>query len=115
MKKTLLGNVAPILAAGFAVLLLSGCATNVTVRTVPPNGAVYARGSGRPAYRWAFRGVAKEDAPANFKMYYSAMDVFVQWPDGQRSEIRHQDMHFGKKEVQMEFVRPGASSPKPRN
>lgn len=114
MKQTLLRRFAPVAAAGFAAFLLAGCATNVTVRTVPPDGAVYAKGSGRPAYRWAFRGVAKDDAPANFKMYYSAMDVFVQWPDGQRSEIRHQDMHF-KKQVQMEFTRPGASPSKPRD
>ncbi len=107
MRNHFLHGFASLLAASFAALCVTGCATNVIVRTNPPDGAVYARGSGRAAYRWAYRGTAKADQPAQFEMYYSAMDVFVQWPDGQRSEIRHEDMHFNKKEVQMEFTRPG--------
>ena len=106
MSKRIFNGLSAILAAGFAAIWLSGCATQVTVRTNPPDGAVYARGSGRPAYRWEFKGTAKADKPANFGMYYSAMDLFVQWPDGQRSEIRHVDMHFNKREVQVEFTRP---------
>ena len=107
MKKQFLHGIPSILAAGFAMFWLSGCATNVTVRTNPPDGAVYARGSGRPAYRWEFKGISKADKPARFDMYYSAMDVFVQWPDGVRSEIRHQDMHFSSKPVLLDFTRPG--------
>ena len=105
MKRRILSQIATAVAIGISALWISGCATHVTVRTNPPDASVYARGSGRPAYRWEYRGTVKPNEPVTFDMYYSAMNVFVQWPDGQRSEIRHQDMHF-KKDVQMEFTHP---------
>ncbi len=73
-----------LLAMCGGFLLTSGCATPVTVRSTPPGASVYMRGSGRPAYRWS----AKGNTPASFRVPYNAIQVFVRWPDGTRSEIR---------------------------
>ncbi|MDD5708080.1 MAG: hypothetical protein PHR35_19350 [Kiritimatiellae bacterium] len=75
-----------------AVLLLAGCATPITVTSNPPGAAVYCRGSGRPAYRWSYRG----NTPVTFKVPYNAVQTFVQWPapEGGRSEIRRDSLIF---------------------
>jgi hypothetical protein len=49
--------------------LLAGCATPITVTSSPEGAAVYCRGSGRPSYRWKYRG----NAPVTFKVYYNAV------------------------------------------
>lgn len=79
-----------LLALCGCLLLASGCATPVTVRSNPPGASVYVRGSGRPAYRWTFKG----NSPATFTVPYNAIQVFVRWPDGSRSEIRRASALF---------------------
>ncbi len=61
---------------------LSGCATYVTVSAEGEAVNVYARGSGRSAYRWQQYG----PPPATFKVYYNAIQTRVRWADGTISE-----------------------------
>ncbi|NLF23781.1 MAG: hypothetical protein GX590_11560 [Lentisphaerae bacterium] len=81
-------GVAALLALG----LLAGCATPVTVTSTPPGASVYCRGSGRPAYRWKYRG----STPVTFKVPYNAVQTFVQWPGATptRSDVRHDKLLF---------------------
>ncbi|NLF85043.1 MAG: hypothetical protein GX571_02920 [Lentisphaerae bacterium] len=81
--------------------LLAGCATPVTVTSSPEGAAVYCRGSGRPAYRWKFRG----NTPVTFKVPYNAIQTFVQWPgaSGRRSEVRQDKLLF-EDEAKLHFV-----------
>ena len=81
--------------------LLAGCATPVTVTSSPEGAAVYCRGSGRPAYRWKFRG----NTPVTFKVPYNAIQTFVQWPgaSGRRSEVRLDKLLF-EDEAKLHFV-----------
>ena len=83
--------------------LLAGCATPVTVTSVPAGAAVYCRGSGRPAYRWKFRG----NTPVTFRVPYNAIQTFVQWPgaSGRRSEVRQDSLLF-EDEARLHFVQP---------
>jgi hypothetical protein len=86
-----------------AVSLLSGCATPVIVTSTPTGAAVYCRGSGRPAYRWKYRG----KTPVTFKVPYNAIQTFVQWPGatGRRSNVRQDKLLFAD-EVNLHFVQP---------
>ena len=81
--------------------LLAGCATPITVTSSPEGAAVYCRGSGRPSYRWKYRG----NAPVTFKVYYNAVQTFVQWPgaSGRRSEVRQDKLLF-EDEAKLHFV-----------
>jgi hypothetical protein len=93
---TCIMNVSPSFVSGIAALLvlglLAGCATPVTVTSTPPGASVYCRGSGRPAYRWKYRG----NTPVTFKVPYNAVQTFVQWPgpSATRSDIRHDKLLF---------------------
>ena len=88
-----------------AALLLAGCATPVTVTSTPPGAAVYSRGSGRPAFRWQYRG----QTPVTFKMRYNAIQTFVRWPgdEGGRSEVRRTPLLF-EDDVKIHFNRQAA-------
>ena len=81
-----------ILPSILLATLLAGCATPVTVTSSPEGAAVYCRGSGRPAYRWKFRG----NTPVTFKVPYNAIQTFVQWPGatGRRSDVRQDNLLF---------------------
>ncbi len=83
-----------------ALLLLAGCATPVTVTSTPSGAAVYCRGSGRPAYRWKYRG----NTPLTFKVPYNKIHTFVQWPDDSatRSAIRTDKLLF-EEQVELHF------------
>ncbi|NLF86278.1 MAG: hypothetical protein GX571_09260 [Lentisphaerae bacterium] len=85
----LISRILPLL---LLATLLAGCATPVTVTSSPAGAAVYCRGSGRPAYRWKFRG----NTPVTFKVPYNAIQTFVQWPGapGHRSEVRQDKLLF---------------------
>ncbi len=85
-----------------AVVLFSGCATSVKVTTVPSGAAVWARGSGRAAYKWELKG---GDGVA-YKSYYSTDLVMAVWDDGIRSEPVRVP-HMFEKEVEVELVKPG--------
>lgn len=95
-------RLAILLALPLLALLLAGCATSVTVTSTPANAAVYLRGSGRPAYRWAYRG----NTPVTVKVPYSAVDAFVRWPDGSRSEVVHRGLRSGPT-AQVHFAEKG--------
>lgn len=104
MKKRILFSAA--LAALFA---LSGCMTPVTVTTDPPGATVYCRGSGRPSYRWKYRGATKDGQPVIFKVPYNAINTMVVWPasDGRpamQSEAVHTSLLF-KEDPVLHFVR----------
>lgn len=83
-----------LLAVLLAMLFASGCATPITVTSSPEGAAVYCRGTGRPAYRWKFRG----NTPVTFKVPYNAIQTFVQWPgvEGQKSEVRYDNILFNE-------------------
>ena len=91
-----------VLPALAAAVWMSGCATPVTVTSTPPGAAVYCRGSGRPAYRWKYRG----NTPVTYKVPYNAIQTFVQWPGtpAGRSEIRLDKVLFEKR-VELHFDR----------
>jgi hypothetical protein len=95
-----------ILPLLLCALLLAGCATPVTVTSNPAGASVYCRGSGRPAYRWKYRG----NTPVTFKVPYNAIQTFVQWPDreGRRSEVRRSELLF-EEAVKLHFERPAAA------
>lgn len=84
--------ISSVLLAALTGMLLAGCATPVTVTSTPEGAAVYCRGSGRPAYRWKFRG----NTPVTFKVPYNSIQTFVQWPGatGRRSAVRHDHLLF---------------------
>jgi hypothetical protein len=82
--KTNYSNSMPLMLSLLVLIgFCAGCATQVTVNSNPPGADIYARGSGRPAYRWEYRG----KAPAEFKSYYSAVKTVAKWPDGKQSEV----------------------------
>lgn len=89
-----------------SLVLLAGCATPVTVTSNPAGASVYCRGSGRPAYRWKYRG----STPVTFKVPYNAIQTFVQWPAPQsgRSEVRRSELLF-EETVRLHFERPAAA------
>lgn len=91
-----------------ALLLAAGCATPVTVTSDPPGAAVYCRGSGRPAYRWRYRG----ETPVTFDVSYNAIETFVKWPDPrpERSAVRRDQLLF-KEGVQVHFERAAGGNP----
>lgn len=77
MKK--LDNLFSLFVLGVLVLAFTGCMTPVTVITDPPGATVYSRGSGRPTYKWEYRGSTK-DGPLVFKVPYNAIKTRVCWP-----------------------------------
>jgi hypothetical protein len=101
MRGISIGTCGAIAGCLAGAVLLSGCATPVTVMSDPPGAAVYARGSGRAAYRWQYRGTA----PVTFPAYYNAVLAFVRWPDGTRSDIRRGDCLLVDS-VEMRFQAP---------
>ena len=78
-------KVIPACVLSGALVLLSGCATYVTVSAEPDGAEILARGSGRPSYRWKNYGVA----PVTFKAHYHAIQTVARWPDGVVTEPRH--------------------------
>ena len=89
-----------------SALLLTGCTTAVTVTSVPPGATVYARGSGRPSFKWEKKGVTTAERPLVYTSAYSADKLFGVWEDGRRTpEIRIQ--HIFDRDVSVELVRPG--------
>ena len=94
-----------LLPALLALALLAGCATPVVVTSNPPGAAVYSRGSGRPAYRWRYRG----NTPVTFKVPYNSIQTFVQWSgeDGQKSPVRYDKILFEDK-VELHFEKQPA-------
>lgn len=106
--------VARFLPVAALLVFGAGCATQVTVNSNPPGADIYARGSGRPAYRWEYQG----QAPAAFKSYYSAVKVVAKWPDGRQSDVARAKTQFkGKVSVDLEpaatVVAPEALPEKP--
>ncbi len=90
------------LLIGLAILALgSGCATQVTINSNPPGAMVYARGSGRAAYRWEMKGAA----PVTYKSWYSVEKSFVTWPDGTRSDVVRTPFGWNKA-VTVDFAHP---------
>jgi hypothetical protein len=67
---------------GLAVLSLAfaGCMTPVTVMTEPAGATVYCRGSGRPSYRWEYKGSTAGDQPVMFRVPYNAIKTYAVWP-----------------------------------
>ena len=101
----------PAIAACLAAILLTGCATPITVTSNPPGASVYSKGSGRPAYRWRFQG----KTPVTFKMRYNAINTFVQWPtpDNTRSKVRRDSLLL-KDDLLLHFVREPFSAGQPQ-
>lgn len=77
MKKSY--NLLSLVGLGALVVAFTGCMTPVTVMTDPPGATVYSRGSGRPSYKWEYRGSTK-NGPVVFKVPYNAIKTRVCWP-----------------------------------
>ena len=94
----------------FAVVILTGlgmvaggCSTAVTVKTDPPGATIWARGSGRNAYKWEEKGVA--DSPLTYKSPYSADRIVAVW-DGKTKSEEIRVRHIVAREVSVEIVKP---------
>jgi len=63
----------------FAVALMTaaGCSTTINVNSTPPGAEVYARGKGRAAYKWEYKGTT----PVSYDSYYNKEQVRVRWDD----------------------------------
>ena len=91
-----------------AVLLCSGCASHVRVRTEPAGALVRYRGEGRAAFRWK---TAPSAAPTEFDVYYGRISAYAIWPDG--SQSRHEMVTLSNWRDPDEIVlRPDRSQPR---
>ncbi len=92
MKK----NIASLSLAAVLAFVFSGCMTPVTVTTDPPGATVYCRGSGRPAYKWQYRGTTAGGQPVVFKVPYNAIKTRVVWPAADGKPSQQSDVVYTK-------------------